>query len=140
MTLYYGIAVIAVFFYAILAVIAKKLMADMPPFAFIAVSMAFLSIMAAGVSYFSEKSFSYLHITADNLLWLSLFAIFNLIGFGLLLTAISKIPVVEYQIIAILTPVFTGVIAYYALSEALSPKYFVGLIFIGIGLYIALKK
>lgn len=64
----------------------------------------------------------------------------NFIGFSLMLYVIGKIPVVEYQIIAVIMPIITEFLAFLVLSEALSARYFIGLIFIAIGLIISLKK
>ncbi|MEM7618813.1 MAG: EamA family transporter, partial [Pseudomonadota bacterium] len=79
-------------------------------------------------------------ISMPTFSFLSLFALVNFIAFAVMLFAISKIPIVEYQLIALLTPIFGGVLAYFILSEGLSIKYLIGLVFIGVGLYIALKK
>lgn len=69
-----------------------------------------------------------------------LFSVINFIGFSLMLYVIGKIPVVEYQIIAVIMPIITEFLAFLVLSEALSARYFIGLIFIAIGLIISLKK
>jgi len=102
--------------------------------------MAFLTVIAGGASYFFEKNFTLSIINTPTWFTLASFAAINFTGFAVMLFAISKIPVVEYQIIAVITPIIGGILAYFILSEGLSLKYFIGLAFIGIGLYIALKK
>ena len=130
--IYYVAAVTAIFGYALLPVLAKKLQADIPSFAFIAITMAFLTLFSTIASFIHEKEFSLSGISMPTFSFLNLCALVNFLAFAVMLFAISKIPIVEYQLIALLTPIFGGILAYFILSEGLSIKYFVGLIFIGV--------
>ena len=136
----YFAAFAAITGYAALIVIAKKVQLDIPSFSFIAITMALLTLFSAIVAFIYEKDFSITNLSQANWIWLISFSLINLVAFSLLLFAISKIPVVEYQIIAVITPIIGGSLGYLILSEALTARYFIGLIFIAIGLYISLKK
>lgn len=113
---------------------------DIPPFSYIAITMLLLSGIGFVASFFFEKDFSFSSISEKNWSLIISLSTINFIGFALLLNAISKIPVVEYQIIAVMTPIVGGLLALIFLSEALTVRYFIGLVFIAIGLYISLKK
>jgi len=138
--IYYLTGLVAITGYSLLTVLAKKVQTDIPSFAFITVTMVFLTLFSGIASLFYEKNFSFASISMATLGQLALFAFINFVAFAVMLFTIAKIPVVEYQLIAMLMPIISGVLAYYILSEGLSAKYFIGLIFIAIGLYIALKK
>lgn len=136
----YIIAFLAISCYASLTVINKKMIGDIPPFSYIAITMLLLSGIGFVASFFFEKDFSFSSISEKNWSLIISLSTINFIGFALLLNAISKIPVVEYQIIAVMTPIVGGLLALIFLSEALTVRYFIGLVFIAIGLYISLKK
>ncbi|MAZ76919.1 MAG: hypothetical protein CMH31_06435 [Micavibrio sp.] len=136
----YGIAFIAICGYASLGVLAKRSSLDVPPFAFIGVTMVFLAGFAITASLLTEKTFSISSLTGQSWIWMIGFAVINFIAFSLYLNAIGKMPVVEYQIIAVITPIIGGILGYLILSEALSPRYFIGIAITALGLYIALKK
>lgn len=136
----YGIAVLAICGYASLGVLAKRSSFDVPPFAFIGITMVFLASFAILASVITEKHFSITALTPQAWAWMIGFALVNFAAFTLYLYAIGKMPVVEYQMIAVITPLIGGVLAYLILSEALSMRYFIGLFITALGLYIALKK
>ena len=136
----YLIAFLAVSCYASLAIFNKKTMADIPSFSYIAITMLILSLIGFCASLIYEKDFSSTNISPKNWLLMVGLSSVNFGGFALLLNALGKMPVVEYQIIAVTTPIVGGFLALLFLSETLTIRYFIGLIFIGFGLYIALKK
>jgi len=123
--IYYLSSLFAITCYASLTVIAKKLQGDIPPFAFIGLTMTFLTLMAGAASFLFEKNFTLSSINTSAWFTLFGFAAINLAGFAIMLFAISKIPIVEYQIIAVITPIIGGLLAYFILSEGLSAKYFI---------------
>lgn len=49
-------------------------------------------------------------------------------------------PTAHYQLIFAISPIITATLAYFLLGETIQPKFFVGLLFVGAGLYIALAK
>lgn len=136
----YIIAFLAISCYASLAIINKKVISDIPSFSYIGITMLLLSFLGFCASFIYEKGFSFTGISVKNWTLMIGLAVINFVGFALLLNAITKIPVVEYQIIAVMTPVVGGLLAFLFLSEALTMRYLIGLIFIAIGLYISLKK
>jgi len=136
----YIIAFLAVSCYASLAIFNKKVMPDIPSFSYIALTMMILSFLGFCASLLYEKDFSFTGISTKNWILMVSLGVVNFVGFALLLNALAKMPVVEYQIIAVLTPIVGGFLAFLFLSEALTVRYFIGLIFIAIGLYISLKK
>ena len=136
----YIIAFIAIICYASLGVIAKKVQIDIPPFTFITITMIGLMGLSAIVAFIYERNFSISTITPMTWLWLIAFATVNFVGFILYLNAIGKMPIVEYQIIAVITPIIGGILGYLILAEALTMRYFIGIIFMAVGLYISLKK
>ncbi len=137
----YILAFIAVTCYASLTPLAKKLVTgEIPPLALIATSMIFLSVYAIIASLFFEKDFSFSKIETTTWLGIAAFSFINFVGFALYLMAIKDIPVTQYQIIFLISPIITGFIAYLILSEEFKMQYIYSLPFIGIGLYIALKS
>ncbi|MDH5721749.1 MAG: DMT family transporter [Alphaproteobacteria bacterium] len=135
----YLVAFLAVTFYACLPVIAKKMNADIPPFAFIALTMLGLSLCGFFSSIAFEKSFVFSELQIDIYLWILLFAILNFFGFFLSLYAISQIPLVKYQMINMILPVITGILAFLILLEPFKARYLIGIVFIAIGIFIALS-
>jgi len=133
------VSLLAVSCYATLPVIAKKINVDIPSFAFIAITMALLSGLSLLASLFYERTFKFWEISASGWLWLGLFSFINFCGFALFLWAISKIPIAEYQLIFLLTPIISGCLAFLILGEAFHIRYLIALAFISAGLFIALK-
>src|SRR5690606_15098453 len=138
--IFYCVAFLAITGYAVLPVMAKFMQASIPSFGFIAITMVFLSLMAAATSYFFEKDFSLSAIPASSWVWLIGFSLVNCAAFALMLLSIKHIPVAEYQLIQLATPLIGGLLAYILLKEGFNPKILIGMAFTGIGLYIALKK
>jgi len=130
----------AVLSYALLPILAKKINLDVPPLTFIAITMALLTGLSAIAAKLFEKEFFITSISTVNWLWLTAFAMINLIAFSLMLSTLTKMPVIEYQIMGVLIPVIGGLFAYFILAETLTARYFIGLIVMSVGLYIALKK
>ena len=138
---FYGIAALAVVNYAILGIIAKKVEAEIPPFAFIAITMAILTVLAFFASFLFEKSFNIGNIVTSQVVLLLLFAFVNLASFFFFLKAITGIPVPHYQLMAVLVgPIASAVLAYLFLGQEVGARFFVALPIIFAGLYMALMK
>ncbi|MFZ2587134.1 MAG: DMT family transporter [Alphaproteobacteria bacterium] len=136
----YMLAFAAVFMYALMQVINKKMvMANIPPFTIIAITMAVLFVCAALASIWVDKDFNYKSISQDMWVWLVGFGLLNFVAFSTVLYVLKTISPVEYQLLSICLPVFGAFIAYYLLSEPFYMRHFIGLVFIAIGLTIALK-
>ena len=136
----YIIAFMAMSGYATLTVIAKKIQADIPSFFFIAITMAVLSVLSLMIALLYEKDFNVGQLSGENWLWLLGFSLLNLVSFVLLLFAIKYIPVAEYQLILLMSPIVGGGISYLILQEAFKMQYLYGLVFIAVGLFIALRN
>lgn len=136
----YITAFFAVIAYAALPVITKKMHLVIPPYAYIAVTMFFLYGLAAMASFIFEKDFSLTFIKPVDWSWLAVFALINCAGFALMIITVAKIPVAEYQLIYLLAPIVTGLLAFLILKEPFSWRYVLGLSIMAAGLYIALKK
>lgn len=137
---FYGFAALAVSLYAILPIIAKKLEVSMPPFAFIAITMAVLSSLALCVSLAIERPYNFAHLSATHFLLLFLFGAVNLVSFTLFLKAITGIPVAHYQLIGGLGPIVAAGLAFVFLGQQVGMRFFLAIPFILVGLYIALVK
>lgn len=130
---------IAVFFYALLPTMAKKLQVNIPTFAFMAITQAFLSMMALAALMVTERDFSFAKISAGTWLGLLLFSVVNIFGFSLYLKTIARIPVTEYQLITLIGPIFGALAAYVLLDEQLKLRHCIGAVIMSFGLYVAVK-
>lgn len=138
--LFYGIAALAISCYAVLPVISKKMQISLPPFTFIAITMAILALFAFFASLIYERSFHIQSLRPSQMALLLLFGAVNFVGFVLFLKAISGIPVSHYQLIGIIGPVVTAFLALVFLGEAVNARFFLALPIILLGLYIAIAR
>lgn len=136
----YAIAVVSIFCYAALPVISKKsLISGVPPFAFIGITMLLMSLTSISISLVTEKKFSLMQLKGPEWFGLILFTAVNLVGFFLLLTSVSKMPIAHYQIMGVVGPVVSIILAYFFLGEQIKPQFFLGIALVGAGLFVALK-
>jgi len=135
----YFLAFVAMCFYASLTPLSKKLTIDIPPFAFICITMMFLSVYGLIASFLIDKDFSLSKMEPTAWLSLAAFSLVNFIGFFLYLYALKNIPSTHYQLIYLGAPVVGGILAYFILQEEFKMQYLYSLPFIAVGLYIALK-
>lgn len=141
MVLAYSAAALAVFCYAVLAIISKKvLLGGVPEFAFMAITMFALCLASLGTSYFLEDRSFIKVMNLKTVGMMLLFASVNFIGFFLLIWCIQRIPVVHYQLLGLFTPIIGGVMAYVFLNETFHWQYLVGIPLMGLGLFIALYR
>lgn len=134
----YIIALSAVVFYAGLSPMAKKIGYNLPPFSFIAASSFMLFCIAGSIAFVKEKDMAL--SSMDQIEWrgLLLFSLINLAAYALSLVALSKMPVVQYQIIGLITPIVSGLIAVFLLTEPFHARYLIALLFVAVGIFIAL--
>lgn len=138
---YVALAFCTIALYAVMTVMSKKGQAFMPPFAFIAITMAVLSTSALVASLLFERTFSFSSLKTEHVVFMIVFGVINLVGFAMLLKTISGLPVAHYQILAgAMGPIFVALLAYSFLSEALTARFFLALPIIFVGLYVALGK
>lgn len=136
----YIYAFIAMFAYASLGVLAKKVGDAVTPFMFIAISTFFVAAFSIVIAFFHPKEMSLTEISMPSWTILFIFSVVNLVAYAFFLWAIKGITVAEYQLIYLLSPVVGGLLAYAIVQEPFKLQYLVGLAFMGVGLYIALKK
>lgn len=127
-------------FYALLHPLLKKAGQQVPPFTVMAISMFVLFILSLLASVFVEGSLSLKGGAAKiNLPILIIIGIVNFLAFWLLLLSYKYFPVWQINMFALLTPIIAGVLSYFILGEKLTVNLFIGLLFMGVGLYIAVK-
>ena len=135
---YYILAFTAVFCYACLTIITKKMSADIPPFAFISITMVVLLTLSIISTFIFHKNFSLSSLPVSTWKWLIGYGVLNFSEFALFFIAISKIPAKHYQLIFVMSPLFVALLSYIIFSEATSARFIVGFIFVAAGLSIAL--
>lgn len=137
----YALAFLAMVGYSILPPLAKKFQYDVGPYSLIAFTMFFLCLFA----FFSAQTFEknpmqvMSSLTLANWIGFAGFAFINLIAFSLMLGSLKVIPVAHYQLIFLLSPIVAGLISAPLLGEPFKIQYLIGLPFVAVGLYIALK-
>ncbi|MGH7245970.1 MAG: EamA family transporter [Candidatus Levyibacteriota bacterium] len=138
----FGISIVTIstIFYASLYPLLKKANEKIPPFTVMAISMFVLFILSLLASIFFEKGF---HLKAssvkDSILILVLVGVLNFIGFWLLIQGYKFMPIWQQTMFTILTPVISGIFAYFILGENLTLNLFIGLAIMGIGLFVAIR-
>lgn len=136
----YIVTFISVCLYACLPVIAKKVHADIPPFSFMALTMAILSLCSFVADFFVDRHVEILKLPSSVWQGILAFGILNFLAFAAYMFAIARIPVAEYQLFYVITPIVTGLLAFAVLAEPFKANYMIGLLFIGVGLFIALRS
>ena len=137
----YLIAFAAVACYASLGVISKKMLPEIPPFSFIAITMIILSSLAVIGAILTKEKINFLNdLDYKGWVWVVGFSFINCVGFALNLKAIQLMPIAHYQVVALVSPLIGGLFAYLILSEQLNTKFFIGFLITALGIYITFKK
>lgn len=116
--------------------------AGIPPFAMIAVSMFALFTTALILSIIFERGGTNLKsvMTSKNLFFaLITVGLINTAGFYLAIQGYKYMPIWQQNMFELLKPILAGVFAYFILGEVITMRLFLGLLIMGIGLYIAIK-
>ncbi len=124
--------------YAALSSIAKKTLPEIPSLTFVAVTSGLLSLVATCCAFFFDKGFSLTSLKMNTWGGLFVFSAVNFVGFALYMTTIKRIPVAEYQMIYIFSPIIAAFFALLLLGEPFKMRYLAGLAVMGLGLFIAL--
>ena len=137
--MYYIYSLLAVVWYALTQLIAKKVQIawNVSPLLFISVTMMVLLPLAILWTFVFERPVINA-VTHSEWAWMILCWVINLIAFILLVTAIKYIPVAHYQIISLLMPIIWWTIAYFWFWETLSLNFFIWFGLISLWLIIAL--
>lgn len=135
-----GIMLAAMVFYAALNPLAKKANAEIQPFTIMAITMFVLFVLSLIGSIVFEHLFSIKPaVLKTHLTPLILFGVLNFFGFWLVILGFKYFPIWQQQMFFLLTPIIAGIIAYFLIGEAMSPKLLLGLAIMGVGLYIGLR-
>ena len=135
------IVLLSVLCYSILPVLIKKANQNIPPFTTIAISMAILVTSSFVLSLiFEPDKISKAFIDHKNLILILItVGLINTLGFWLAILGFKYMPLWQQTLFGLLTPVLAGVFAYFILGEAISMKLFLGLLIMGVGLFIAIR-
>jgi drug/metabolite transporter (DMT)-like permease len=132
--------IITPFFYAFNGVLLKKGSSSIPPFASMTISMFVLLSLSALLTWTTEREFTWSYSeNRDGFYTLIAVGFVNTAAFWCLLKTYSHVPVWVYQMFALLTPVFSAILAYFILGELFTARMFLGLAVVGLGLYIAVS-
>lgn len=136
----YVIVFISTASYALLTPLLKKASEKIPPFTLIAISMFVLFLCSFLVSIFLENSLKLKIAPIKTYIWtLVVVGVINALAFWLQVLGYKYMPIWQQALFGLLSPLLSGVFAYYILGEQMSAKLFLGLIVMGIGLFVAVR-
>ncbi len=135
------IVLLSVICYALLPAILKKVNQNIPPFTTIAISMFVLFAASFILSLIFEHGKILKVVTDNRNLFFALIAVglINTLGFRLAIEGYKFMPLWQQTMFNLLTPVLSGIFAYFILGEAISMKLFFGLAIMAFGLFIAVR-
>lgn len=139
MVIYYFYAILSVCIYATLPSIIKHM--NVPTFTFIGIastSMGLISLLIA--SQVEKKALAHQVLSPTSWGPFALYIGLNFIGYLLYVSAAKKIPVLNFELIGICSPVIAGTIGYFLLKEETNSNQALGFCLMTAGLLIALKK
>ncbi|MDE2025121.1 MAG: DMT family transporter [Patescibacteria group bacterium] len=135
-----GIILMATTAYAVLFPLFKKGSEKIQPFTAMAISMFVLFFVSLVLSIIFENGLQLKFANVKvGILFLVLAGAINVIAFWLELIGLKIVPVGEYTMFSLLTPIIAGVAAFFLLGEPLQAKLFIGLTVMAVGLFIAIK-
>lgn len=116
--------------------ILKK--AGFNPFATIIIQIAILWLVVLPF-FIISKSYHEIFTNKQNIFLLVIAGITNAIGYYLLVKSFQYLPIWQINLAWVLVPLFGAIAAFFLLGESLTLKFFIGLIFTLIGLFIAFR-
>ena len=136
----YLIVFISTIGYAIIPPMMKKVSVKLPPFTSIAISMFVLFLGSLILSIMFENG---LNLKFGNyksqILILVLVGLVNTLAFYFAILGYKYMPIWQQSLFLLLTPALSGIFAFWILHEQISPKLFISLIIMGIGLFLAIN-
>lgn len=127
-------------FYGLNGALLKRASASIPPFAAMTISMAILFLLSCVCTLSLEKNYTWdVRQHPGSFIAIILVGFVNTAAFFCLLSAYKYVTVWQYQMFALLTPIFSAIFSYWIIGEPITWKLFVGLSFVGVGLFIALR-
>lgn len=135
------IVLLSVVCYAILPVLVKKANQNIPPFTIMTISMfvLFTASLILSLIFENGKIWKSFDDSKNLVLILVAMGLINTLGFWLVIQAFKYMPLWQQTMFNLLAPALTGIFAYFILGEAISIKLFLGLLIMGVGLYIAVR-
>ena len=131
---------ISVVLYATLGPMAKKIGLSMSPFSVVAWTSLVMAILAAFFSFVFERTGPDLTIKQPTLLLgIILYSLVNCVASLIYYAAIRHVPIVHYDVMALITPIVGGLLAVWLLGEPFHARYLVGLAIVSIGIFVAIK-
>lgn len=126
--------------YAILPPLLKSVNKKIQPFTLMAIAMFFLFTFSFILSLIFEKSYKIkLSDNLNHIFLLALIGAINTFGFWLSIETYKYMSIWQQSLFGLLTPVISGVFAYFILGETLNISIIFSLILMGLGLAISLK-
>lgn len=138
--MYYILAFISVIFYSLMGPIGKKASENLLPFTMMCLSSFGVFVLASiGIFLFEKDQVAKVLISYKEYYnSLVAYIIVNFIGYFTFIIAIRHMPVVQYEIIYMCCPIIAGIGAYFLLGEQWNDRYFLSILFVSLGIYIAL--
>lgn len=135
----YGVGLLAVICYALLAPLIKQPGAVFSPYLIMLFNSAIIFFLA--LPFYLTQSEKVDWASVEPKIWWLILAngVINMIGFWLFMKAIGGMPIWHYKMIALTTPIFAGFAAYLLLKEEVSARLFIGLAIASVGIYVAVK-
>lgn len=126
--------------YAVLNPLMKTASKKIQPFTLMTIMLFFLFLFSLILSVIFEKSYKFKFASNINhILILVLVGAINTFGFWLMIESYKYMSIWQQSLFSLLTPVISGIFAYFILGEALSVSIVFSLILMGAGLAISLK-
>lgn len=126
--------------FAILPPLLKNVNKKIQPFTLMAISMFFLFTFSLILSLVFEKSYKIkFSENINHIFMLAVVGAINTLAFWLAIETYKYMSIWQQSLFSLLTPVISGIFAYFILGEALSVSIIFSLILMGAGLAISLK-
>lgn len=126
--------------YSLIYPLLKKGGEKISTFSLLAISTGVVCLMSVAMSLLTEKNSLVRSFSEKNYIWFVLIAGFiNFFAFWLGVVAFRYMSVWQQQLFGLLLPVVGAIAAYFLLKEAISPRLFIGLVIMSLGLYVALR-
>lgn len=124
--------------FASLGPLLKKANQTLPPFTVMTIS-TFILFLCALILSIAFENFTNLKFLSDKSIVKILFlaGALNTLSFYLAIKAFKYIPIWQQAMFSVLMPVFSAIFAYFILAEKFSPRLFLGLAIMAVGLFIA---
>lgn len=137
----YVIVLISTLIYAFMVPLFKKGSQLTQPFTVMAISMFALFSSALMLSLIYEKGSILKTLEGNRSVFLLLIAVglINTLGFWFAIQGYKYMPLWQQSMFGLFIPVLTGIFAYFILGETINMKLFLGLIIMGVGLFIAIR-